>query len=72
MKFLLTAFLVIVPLLVPARGQAKIDIENLEHPVKPALWKVEGKDLTKPSYLFGTIHIGDPRVTTLQIGRAHV
>jgi len=28
------------------------------HPLKPLLWKIEGKDLTKPSYLFGTIHMG--------------
>ena len=28
------------------------------------LWKVEGKN-QKPSYLFGTIHIADPRVTDL-------
>lgn len=36
-----------------------------EHPDKPLLWKVEGKGLEKPSYLFGTIHLGDKRVTTL-------
>lgn len=28
---------------------------------KPFLWKIEG---SKPSYLFGTIHLPDPRVTT--------
>lgn len=28
------------------------------HPVKPLLWKIEGKGLKKPSYLFGTIHLG--------------
>ena len=36
-----------------------------EHPVKPMLWKVEGPGLEKPSYLFGTIHVGDKAVTTL-------
>lgn len=36
-----------------------------EHPEKPLLWKIEGKGLEKPSYLFGTIHIGDARVTNL-------
>ena len=36
-----------------------------EHPEKPLLWKVEGKGMEKPSYLFGTIHLGDKRVTTL-------
>jgi uncharacterized protein YbaP (TraB family) len=35
------------------------------HPVKPLLWKVEGKDLKQPSYLFGTIHLGVPPVGTL-------
>jgi len=29
---------------------------------KPFLWKIEGQ---KPSYLFGTIHVSDVRVTTL-------
>jgi uncharacterized protein YbaP (TraB family) len=28
------------------------------HPSKPMLWKVEGGKLEKPSYLFGTIHMG--------------
>ncbi len=32
--------------------------EPLKHPVKPLLWKIEGGDLKKPSYLFGTIHLG--------------
>lgn len=29
-----------------------------EHPAKPLLWKVEGKGLEKPAWLFGTIHLG--------------
>lgn len=37
----------------------------VKHPIKPFLWKVEGNDLKKPSYLFGTIHLGDPSVSTL-------
>lgn len=65
MKFLLTAFLFVAPFLAPAKEAVKIDVEKLKHPVKPALWKIEGKELTKPSYLFGTIHLGDPRITTL-------
>lgn len=32
--------------------------EDLKHPVKPLLWKITGGDLKKPSYLFGTIHLG--------------
>lgn len=35
------------------------------HPAKPLLWKVEGKDLTQPSYLFGTIHISKGPAVTL-------
>ena len=65
MKFLLTAFLFVAPFLALAKKPAAIDATKLKHPVKPALWKIEGKDLTKPSYLFGTVHLGDPRITTL-------
>lgn len=36
------------------------------HPLKPMLWKVEGKKLEKPSWLFGTIHVGKGPV-----GRLH-
>ncbi len=32
--------------------------EQPQHPAKPMLWKVEGGKLAKPSYLFGTIHLG--------------
>lgn len=39
--------------------------EAIKHPAKPFLWKVEGKDLTKPSYLFGTVHVSDPAAATL-------
>lgn len=35
------------------------------HPLKPMLWKIEGKGLTKPSYLFGTIHLGSGPLATL-------
>lgn len=36
-----------------------------EHPLKPFLWKVEGGDLEKPSWLFGTIHLGSGPLGTL-------
>ena len=65
MKFLLTAFLFVAPFLALAKEPGAIDATKLKHPVKPALWKIEGKDLTKPSYLFGTVHLGDARITTL-------
>ncbi len=50
----------ILVLLAPAHGQ-----EEAKHPLKPLLWKVEGKGLEKPSYLFGTIHLSKEVVTTL-------
>jgi uncharacterized protein YbaP (TraB family) len=36
-----------------------------KHPAKPLLWKIEGKGLTQPSYLFGTIHISKGPAVTL-------
>jgi len=38
--------------------------EEPHYPVKPLLWKIEGKDLAKPSYLFGTLHVGVRAVST--------
>lgn len=35
------------------------------HPEKALLWKIEGKGLEKPSYLFGTIHITPPEIQEL-------
>jgi uncharacterized protein YbaP (TraB family) len=43
-----------------ARAEAE-----LKHPLKPLLWKVEGKGLARPSYLFGTIHISKGPAVTL-------
>ena len=48
-----------------AKEKALVDLKQIKHPVKPMLWKIEGKGLKKPSYLFGTIHITDSRATTL-------
>ena len=45
----------------PMAGQAAEPV----HPVKPLLWKVEGQGMEKPSYLFGTMHLGDKAVVTL-------
>ncbi|WP_367871441.1 TraB/GumN family protein [Luteolibacter sp. Populi] len=36
-----------------------------EHPEKPLLWKIEGAEVKKPSYLFGTIHVGKGPAATL-------
>ncbi len=47
----ITLLFAIAPLSVQAQ-------EAPQHPVKPLLWKIEGNDLKKPSYLFGTIHLG--------------
>lgn len=38
---------------------------EVEHAAKPLLWKIEGKGLTKPSYLFGTLHTSSPAVVKL-------
>lgn len=35
------------------------------HPVKPLLWKIEGPGVAKPSYLFGTMHLGSEALVTL-------
>ena len=29
------------------------------------LWRIEREDIAEPSYLFGTMHVADPRITTL-------
>ena len=50
-SFFATVALAILPQLVFSE-------EAPTHPVKPLLWKIEGKGLSKPSYLFGTIHLG--------------
>lgn len=44
---------------------AAADAAEPKHPLKPLLWKVEGKGLEHPSYLFGTIHLGQGPVATL-------
>lgn len=41
------------------------------HPEQPMLWKVEGDALEKPSWLFGTIHVGSGPVVTLHPAAAH-
>ena len=41
------------------------DLSDIKHPEQPMLWKIEHANLETPSYLFGTIHVGDPRITTL-------
>ncbi|MBB5351643.1 hypothetical protein HNR46_001882 [Haloferula luteola] len=40
-------------------------VDEPDHPVHPMLWKVEGGKLEKPSWLFGTIHLGKGPVGTL-------
>lgn len=67
MKLRLTvAFLWLAALtLAHSKDDQAPDLDALKHPVKPMLWKVEGKGLKKPSYLFGTIHVADERVVAL-------
>ena len=46
-------------------GETKQDLTKIKHPIQPMLWKVEGKGLQHASYLFGSIHVADKRVTNL-------
>lgn len=58
--------LLLAPALLLAKEPApKPDLTTIKHPVAPLLWKIEGNELKKPSYLFGSIHLSDKRVTTL-------
>lgn len=44
---------------------AMAEEEAPAHPLRPMLWKVEGGKLEKPSWLFGTIHVGKGPVAEL-------
>lgn len=61
----LTTLICFLPFLGLAQESEPVGLKLLKHPVKAALWRVEGKGLGKPSYLFGTVHLADPRITTL-------
>lgn len=65
MKFITTWCIALLASSTLAKEHAEIDLAGVKHPVKPMLWKVEGKGLEQPSYLFGTIHLADKRLTTL-------
>lgn len=54
-----------ISLLVGGFSALSLAAEEKQHPVKPFLWKIEGKDLKKPSYLFGTIHLSSPVIANL-------
>lgn len=45
--------------------EEQIDFSALKHPIRPMLWKVEKQGAEKASYLFGTIHLSNERLTTL-------
>lgn len=47
------------------------EAETPPHPEQPMLWKVEGDALEKPSWLFGTIHVGSGPVVNLHPAAAH-
>ncbi|MGB6223408.1 TraB/GumN family protein [Haloferula sp.] len=42
-----------------------VNAEEKKHPDKPLLWKIEGKGIEQPSWLFGTIHIGQGPIAKL-------
>ena len=60
---IIASILFLLPFL--AHAEEKPDLAELKHPVKACLFKVEGNELEKTSYLFGTIHLSDPRVLKL-------
>ncbi|MFM2242292.1 MAG: hypothetical protein RLZ97_1147 [Verrucomicrobiota bacterium] len=62
MKRLLASFLGIASLCLPVFAD---EADAPKHPLRPMLWKIEGKGLEKPSWLFGTIHLGSGPVATL-------
>jgi uncharacterized protein YbaP (TraB family) len=41
---------------ISAQTLSKINVDIVQ-PEESLLWKIEGKGLSKPSYLFGTIHL---------------
>lgn len=57
-RFLSACFIGLLPLAL--KGE-----EAPMHPLKPMLWKVEGGQLAKPSYLFGTVHLGSGPLANL-------
>lgn len=63
-KFFKIAFLIVVVFILSCKSSEKIADSNTEVKAqvfqeldKSLLWKIEGKTLTEPSYLFGTIHL---------------
>jgi uncharacterized protein YbaP (TraB family) len=56
---LATCMLCLLPLSLQAAPPAP------KHPHRPLLWKISGPALEKPSWLFGTIHLGHGPVATL-------
>ncbi len=51
--------------LLPGKEKAPEKEAKQLHPEQPMLWVVEGKKLTKPAYLFGTLHRKDPEIVAL-------
>lgn len=42
-----------------------VDAKEKKHPDKPLLWKIEANGIAEPSWLFGTIHIGQGPIAKL-------
>ncbi len=55
--------LIISLLCIQLNGFAQSNPDSLAHTL---LWKITGRDLKAPSYLYGTMHTGDDRVFRLQ------
>lgn len=42
-----------------------MDMAKVKHAVDPMLWSVSKKGMTGSAWLFGTVHVADPRITNL-------
>lgn len=72
MKFSPTACLFVALFLALAKKPAAIDATNLKHPVKPVLWKIEGKDLTSDVKKIGGMikeHVENSMSKNEELGR---
>lgn len=72
MKKIITFLVLLVPFLSFAQEGKEVavvekqdELSNIKHPIVPLLWKIEKEGLKKPAYLFGTVHLSDPRVLKL-------
>lgn len=56
-KYILSSFIFLSIFLIACKSTLQNSTQSLQNPEKGLLWKIEGKGIKKPSYLFGTIHL---------------